>query len=71
MTTFREALDKEFQDLGMDGDPPSPRRGWAANCPGCGRFCKSREHHYYDGTWNQIALITYCAQCGEMTTELV
>ena len=44
---------------------------FVANCPICGRFCKSTETTGYDGTWNQIYVHTYCSQCGEKEETVV
>jgi ribosomal protein L32 len=42
-----------------------------SNCPGCGRFARATTRCYYDGTWDQIAITTHCAKCGELEQECV
>lgn len=41
-----------------------------ANCPGCGRFCKSHEYTQYNGWFNILYQVTNCKTCGEITTGL-
>lgn len=44
---------------------------FVANCPQCGRFASATSRKGYDGTWNQIWVMTYCKKCGKKVQTLV
>lgn len=67
-----ELADSEYSPESLRGGRWANTDAIPFNCPGCGRFAKiTKDHHFYDGSFNRQTLFYSCTKCGDQYVELI